>query len=89
MTARRASNSIVVIVSSRLTSQSRTKTAQIRYTLLLTMLVLIRIVFDAGALLFQCILSNSADRSMLRFITKLVLTIICDLRIYINSRTIS
>jgi hypothetical protein len=53
------------------------------------MLVLIRIVFDAGALLFRCILSNSADRSILRFITKLVLTIIYDLRIYTNSRTIN
>jgi hypothetical protein len=85
------------------------------------MLVLIRIIFDAGALLFRCILSNrlifqslkrleldpkvikyyrktytwdlglsnSTDRSILRFITKLVLAIICDLRIDMNSRTIS
>jgi hypothetical protein len=53
------------------------------------MLVLIRIIFDAGALLFRCILSNGADRSILRFITKLVLAIICDLRIDTNNRTMS
>ena len=88
---------------------------------LITMSVLIGIVFNIGALLFQCILSaffiflslkgletdpkvikhyrktytqdlglsNSTNKLMLGFITKLVLIIISDLRININSRTIS
>jgi hypothetical protein len=56
--ARRASDSIIITVSSRLTSQSRAKIAQIRCALLLAILVLIRIIFDVGALLFRCILSD-------------------------------
>ena len=121
MTTRRASDRAVVTASRRSASQSRTKTAQTFQAPLIAMSVLIGIVFNAGALLFWCILSaffiflslkgleidpkvikhhrktytwdlglnNSTNRLMLGFITKLVLIIISDLRIDINSRTIS